>query len=122
MQRIIREGYTIRLSLPEQYGYGGYSIRCTYKYNRAREKYLLSMWLRREDIDDDFRIEAQEIDAQYISGTRETIEDNIFRVVEQACINGYLDHYIKRFEYTCKCFECGNERYELEALAKADHS
>ena len=121
MQKVIREGYTIRFSLPEEYGYDGYSIKCTYKYNKAKEKYLLSMWLRREDIDDDFRIEAQEIDAQYISGTRETIEDNIFRIVEQACINGYLDRYIERFEYTCKCFEYGNEQYEQEALTKADH-
>lgn len=120
MQKIIREGYTIRLSLPEEYGYKGYSIKCTYKYNKQKEKYLLSMWLKRADIDDDFRLEAQEIDAQYIPGTRETIEDNISKIVEQACINGYLDHYIERFEYTCKCFEYGNERFEQEALFKAD--
>ena len=116
MQKVIREGYTIRINLSEECGYEGYSVKCTYKYNKQKEKYLLSMWLRRNDIDDDFKIDSQEIDTQYISGTKETIEDNIYRIVEQASLSGYFDHYIERFKYTYDCFERGNELYEQERL------
>lgn len=74
------------------------------------------MWLKRDDIDDDFKIDSQEIDTQYISGTKENIEDNIIRIVEQASLSGYFDHYIERFKYTYDCFERGNELFEQESL------
>lgn len=107
--RIIKEGYTVRVPLPEECGYLGYSVKCTYKYDKIIGKYYLSMWLSREDIDDDFRIDAQEIDAQYIRGTRRTINNNIKRIVANASLSNYFDNYIKRFEYTYDCFECGDE-------------
>lgn len=74
------------------------------------------MCLRHDDIDDDFKIDAQEIDAQYIPGTKETIEHNIRVIVENASLLGYFERYIQRFEYTYKCFERGNELYEQERL------
>lgn len=107
--RIIKEGYTVRVPLPEECGYLGYSVKCTYKYDKIIGKYYLSMWLSREDIDDDFRIDAQEIDAQYIRGTRRTINNNIKRIVANASLSNYFDNYIKRFEYTYDCFECGDD-------------
>lgn len=120
MLKPIREGYTIRIKLPEECGYEGYSVKCTYKYNKQKEKYRLSMWLKRDDIDDDFKIDSQEIDTQYISGTKENIEDNIIRIVEQASLSGYFDHYIERYEYTCDCFKRGNELFEQERLAQSN--
>lgn len=114
MQKIIREGYTIRMKLPKECGYKGFWVKCTYKYDIRKEKYRLSMWLKRDDIDDDFRIDSQEIDTQYIPGTKETIEDNIRRIVEQAGKSGYFDYYIKRFAYTYHCFERGDELFEAE--------
>lgn len=116
MQKIIREGYTITIELPEGYGYKGYSVKCTYKYSKAKEKYRLSMWLKRNDIDDDYRIENQKIDTQYIPGTKENIEGNISKIVEQAASTGYFDQYIERFEYGLKCFERGNRSYEDERI------
>lgn len=118
MLKLIREGYTIRIQLPEECGYKGYSVKCTYKYNKSKEKYLLSMWLKRDDIDDNFKIDSQETDAQYIHGSKETIEDNIIRIVEQASLSGYFNHYIERFEYTYNCFGRGNELFEQERLNK----
>lgn len=102
------EGYTIEIDLPKD-RYNGYSAECTYKYHKNNEKYSLSMWLKRKDLDDKFRISSEKIDTQYISGTRETIIDNICRVVEQMVINNYFDNYVQRFEYTCKCFDVGDE-------------
>lgn len=126
MYQIIKEGYTIRIKLPAKCGQEGYSVKCTYKYKKAKEKYMLALWLKRDDIEEDFRIDAQEIDAQLIPGTRETIENNILRIVRHAYETGYFDRYIKRFEYTCKCFEKGNELIEQEIENKrereaADH-
>lgn len=118
MLKLIREGYTIRIQLPEECGYKGYSVKCTYKYNKSKEKYLLSMWLKRDDIDDNFKIDSQETDAQYIPGSKETIEDNIIRIVEQASLSGYFNHYIERFEYTYNCFGRGNELFKQERLNK----
>lgn len=115
MLKVVREGYTIKVKLPEECGYEGYSVKCTYKYNKKKEKYLLSMWLKRDDVDEDFKIDSQEVDTQYIPGTKETIEENIMRIVEQASLSGYFDYYINRFEYTCRCFTRGNELYEEES-------
>ena len=118
MSKVIREGYTIRMPLPEEIGLKGYSVKCTYKYIKSKDKYRLSMWLKCDDIDDDFKIDCQEIDTQYISSTRESIENDICRIVEYASSIGYFNHYIERFDYTYKCFEKGNEFFEQERLAK----
>lgn len=104
----IREGYTIRIALPEECGHEGYYVKCTYKYNKRKEKYLLSMWLLRDDIDDTFKIDSQEIDTQYITSTKENIEDDICRIVEYASLSGFFEDYIARYEYTYKCFDLGD--------------
>lgn len=118
MKKIVREGYTIRINLPKEYGYEGFSVKCTYKYNKKEEKYKLSMWLYWHDIDDDFKIDSQEINTQYILGSKETIEDNIYKIVEKASVSGFFDQYIERFHYTYNCFERGNEIFEHERIEK----
>lgn len=107
-----RKGYTIEIELSKEYGYGGYSVECTYKYNKSKEKYSLSMWLKRNDIDDKFKIDSQEIDTQFIKGTKYTIENHINRIVEQASLSGFFDRYIERYEYTYLCCEKGAELLE----------
>lgn len=109
MTRAKHLGYLIEIKLSEECGYEGYSAWCAYKYNKSAEKYSLSMWLKRHDIDDTFKIESQEIDTQIISGTRETIEENICRIVEQAALSGFFDYYIERYEYTYNCYDLGEE-------------
>lgn len=118
MLKKFREGYTIRIQLPEECGHEGYFVKCTYKYNKKIDKYTLDMWLMRNDIDDEFQIRSQQIDKQPISGTRDTIEDNICRIVEYASQSGYFEEFIKNYEYTYKCFDKGNELFETERLEK----
>lgn len=60
------------------------------------------------------KIEFNEIDTQLISGTRETIGNNINRIVEHMSYKGFFDDYIKQFEYECKCFDLGNEILETK--------
>lgn len=110
-------GQIIEIDLPEECDAAGYSVKCMYRYDKKKEKYALSMWLHYKGIDDDFRIDSQEIDTQYISGTKETIIENIYRIVQQASLSGYFASYIERFEYTYDCFEKGDKIYETENLS-----
>ena len=116
MLRYQNKGQVIEFRLPEECGYEGYSVECRYLFNKTRGKYSLSMRLKRDDIDDTFKIDSQEIDTQYISGTKETIKENICRIVEQACLSGYFNYYIERYEYAYKCFDKGDELFEQERL------
>lgn len=109
MLRYEDEGHTIKIKLPEECGYKGYSVECRYLYDKEKEKYQLSMWLKKENINGRFKIDSQEIDTQFIPGTRETIRKNICKIVEQACVSGFFDYYIKRYQYTHKCFTIGDE-------------
>lgn len=112
------KGTIIEIRLPEEYK--RYSVECTYKYVKTKEKYELSMWIKSNDVRDKFRIESQEIDTQLIPGTKETIQDNICKIVEQMCIAKSFDEYINRYEYTYKCFDTGNELYEKERIEKTN--
>lgn len=107
-------GETIAIELPAECGYEGYSVECTYKYNKYQSKYVLSMWLKHNDVDDKFKIDSQEIDTQMISGSEHTVRSNICRIVEQASLSGFFTHYIERFEYTYLCFQRGNDIFEEE--------
>ena len=109
MLRFTNLGHAITIRLPQRYGYEGFSVDCFYKYDKNIEKYILSMWLKKNDIGDRFKIDAQEIDTQPVSGTRETIRDNICRIVEQACEAKYFDPYVERYNYTYTCFDCGDD-------------
>ena len=122
MFRYQNKGQVIEIRLPEECGHKGYSIECRYLFDKVRGKYLLSMWLKRDNVDDTFKIDSQEIDTQYISSTKETIKSNICRIVEQASLSGYFDYYIERYEYTYKCFGRGNELFEQERLGDLDAS
>ena len=115
MIRYENKGYLIEVKLPKN---KDYSVECRYLYDKSKEKYSLSMWLKRNDIDDTFKIDSQEIDTQYISGTKETIRQNICNIIEQASLSGFFNYYIERYEYTYKCFERGNELYEKERLSE----
>ena len=116
MLRYENKGYLIEVKLPES----DYSVLCRYKYDKNKDKYLLSMWLMRNDIDDTFKIDSQEIDTQYISGDKSTIRDNIVKIIGQAYESNFFDYYIERFEYTYKCFDKGNDFYKSERLSGSD--
>ena len=106
-------GYSIEINLPKKYS--GYSVECQYQFDKEKEKYILSMWLKRNDISNRFRIDSQKIDNQYISGTRETIRSNICRIVEQACSSRYFDSFIHDFEKLYECFDKGFELLSKES-------
>lgn len=113
------KGYTLEIDLSE-FGYKNYKAECTYRFHKNKEKYSLSMNLCHKKLGDKMKLSSKGIDTQYISGTRETIEENICRIVHQMCIRKSLDYYIERYEYELACFERGNELFETERLEKLD--
>jgi hypothetical protein len=106
------------------FGYKNYFVECAYHFDKLNSKYSLSMWLNRNDIEDRMMLSSKKVDTQYISGTRETIVENICRIVHQAVTveseNGvrYFDYFVERYEYELACFDRGNELFEKERLAK----
>lgn len=115
------KGNTLIIELSD-FGYENYFVECAYHFNKRKEKYSLSMWLNRNDIEDRMRLSSKKIDTQYISGTKETIVENICRIVHQAATvydeneERYFDYFIKRYEYELQCFERGNELFEQERV------
>lgn len=116
------KGNTLTIELSD-FGYENYFAECSYYFDKHKGKYSLSMWLNRKDVEDRMKISSKKIDTQYIFGTRETIIENICRIVHQAATvedensERYFDYFVERYEYELKCFERGNELFELERLA-----
>lgn len=123
MMKPIYKGHTLEIDLSE-FGYKDYVAECTYRFVKKEGKYALSMWLCQKDLDDRMKLSSKKIDTQYISGTRENIEENICRVVHQAATVPnkddvrYFDYFVGRYEYELACFERGNELFEQERLEK----
>lgn len=116
------KGNTMIIDLSD-FGYENYFVECAYHFDKPNGKYALSMWLNRTDMEDRMRLSSKKIDTQYIPGTRETIVENICRIVHQAATvqnnDGirYFDYFVELYEYELACFERGNELFEKERLA-----
>lgn len=108
-------GQTVRINL-SKWGYRNYIVECAYYYDRNKDKYRLTMWINRRDLEDRMQVSSKKVDAQYIPGTEETIIEHICRVVHQGCLCGYFDYFIERYKYELACFERGNELFEAERL------
>lgn len=111
------EGYSIMVNLSQfnhDKKYEGYAASCQYQYDKQKGKYSLRMWLKHASMDQKYRVEYDGIDTQYISGTRETIRENICRVVAVMMDQNRFDYFIDRYEYDMKCCEKGAEILDTE--------
>ena len=117
------KGNTITIELSD-FGYENYFVECAYHFDKHEDKYALSMWLNRTDLEDRMKLSSKKVDTQYIPGTRESIIENICRIVHHCATvtdkgNGkkYFDYFVERYEYELACFDRGNELFEQERLA-----
>lgn len=131
MKRSLRElmqpkfkGNTLTIELSD-FGYKNYFVECAYYFDKQKDKYSLSMWLNRNDMEDRMMLSSKKVDTQYIPGTKETIVENICRIVHQAATianeesgERYFDYFVERYEYELACFERGNELMEQERMAR----
>lgn len=108
-------GTTISFALPENQ-YKGYVVDCTYKFIKHLNKYAVTMWLRRTDIDDRLQITSQEVNTQYISSDKDNIQNDLGNIIGQAANSTFFDEYVERFEHYEKCFDYGNTHYESSHL------
>ena len=121
MMRPRCKGQTVEINL-SKWGYKNYVVECAYHFDKREGKYSLSMWLNRHDIEDRMCLSSKKVDTQYIFGTKETIVENICRVVHQAATvatddgSKYFDRFVERYEYELACFERGNGLFEQERL------
>lgn len=121
MMRPRCKGQTVEIDL-SKWGYKDYFVECTYCFDKRKGKYLFSMWLNRSDIEERMKLSSKKVDSQYISGTRETIVENICRIVHYASTvatedgTKYFDRFVARYEYELACFTRGNEMFEQEEL------
>lgn len=117
------KGHSIKFNL-SRWGYKNYIAECAYHFDKKENKYALSIWITRTDIGDRMKISSKKIDTQYIYGDKDTVVENICRIVYHIANvpddNGvkYLDQFVERYEYELMCFERGNELFEEERLAK----
>lgn len=91
------KGYVIEFSL-NTFGHKNYKAECIYLFNKEVGKYSLTISIRRIGLNGKMRIGTKGIDTQYISGTPETIRQNIATIVENIGNNGYFDEYVKAYE------------------------
>lgn len=119
------KGHVIEFNL-SKWGYKNYIAECAYHFDEHEGKYSLSIWLNRNDIEDRMKLSSKKVDTQYISGTKETIVENICHVIHHIVTvtyeNGkkYFDPFVERYEYELKCFERGNELFEQERLSRTN--
>lgn len=113
-------GQAVEYELTGKYENSGYSALAFYKYIPNKEKFELSIWLKRRDIDDMFSIGGQKIATQMISSTKDTIRKDIGLIVNLMCEKEMFTYYIERFEFTYKCCDLGGDILEEQELAKKD--
>lgn len=109
-------GQVVEYELTGKYENSGYSALAFYKFIAGNDKFELSIWLKRRDIDDIFSIGGQKIDAQMISSTKDAIRKDIGLIVNRMCEKRMFDYYIERFEFTYKCCDIGGDILEREEL------
>lgn len=114
-----KEGYTIIIRLPEECGYTGYSVKCTYKYIKQKEKYSLSMWLMKSASYDKFKINLLEIGTEYIYSSKSNVENNIRKLVINAALSGYFDEYVECFD-SLYGYDMGTKAYSPSFLRQGD--
>lgn len=105
---------TLTIDLPEECGHAGYYIDCSYSFDKNEMQYLVTMELRRNDIEE----YAQPIDNQYLKCDKKTIDYSIRHIVEDSALSGFFEEYIQKYEYLCDCFDKGNDFFENERLGK----
>lgn len=113
-------GSAMEIELTGKYVNSGYFAFVLYKYLPNKEKYSVELWLRRKDIDDLFSVGGQKIECQLITSSKETIKEDIQKIIDIMCERKMFDEYIERFVFTYKACDLGGDILERERLAKKD--
>lgn len=124
--RYKEHGYSISINLhsvSKDDRYKDYCVICCYKYDPKKEKYMLTMLLKKSN-----QNMIRKVQDGYIPGDRTTIREHICRVVAQAVDSHYIDQFIEQYEYDLRCMDVGhnciiaNEASEYSRTTESDGS
>lgn len=108
---------TLSIDLPEECGHEGYYIDCSYIFDKNELQYLVTMELRRKDIEE----YVQPVNSQYLESDKKTIDYTIRYNVKSSALSGFFEEYIQKYEYACDCFDKGNDFLERKTLEKKSY-
>lgn len=91
-----------------------YKIKAEFIFDKTLNKYLVTFYIRQSQVGMWDQIDkATNIT---FDSSRETIKTDIAKYFTKLLIEGFFKYYIDRYEYQMKCFDKGNDLYELEQL------
>lgn len=87
-----------------------YSIISMAKWDKESQKYLVSLYIKRNDIDMLDLIEKQE-DITFNSDIK-TIRNDMTQYITTLLTDGFFKYYIDRYEHAQKCHDFGEDHYD----------
>lgn len=96
----------------------GYSVNVISKWNKDENAYRMSWYLKGDTYDTWDLIEEK--DNILIRSDKKTLFADVTKIITGYLIDGFFEHYIKRYEYMMKCFDKGNEFFESVGENNAD--
>lgn len=95
--------------------YNNYSILAFANWNKENNCYEATFHIKRNDIDLLELIEKLE-NVSFQNSDSRSIRTDIANYITTLLSDGFFDYYINRYEYEQKCFDKGNDMFEMERL------
>lgn len=95
--------------------HNNYSILAFANWNKENNHYEVIFYIKRNDIDLLELIEKLE-NVSFQNSDSKTIRTDIANYITTLLSDGFFDYYINRYEYEQKCFDKGNDIFEMERL------
>lgn len=94
--------------------HNGYSVIVLINFDREKQVYNSTLFLKANTVDDWKLIEKAE--NLEFNSPRNTIKSIILKHIATLLEQGFFDYYIERYEYELRCFDRGNKLFEEERL------
>lgn len=96
--------------------HNGFSVIAISSFNEENNEYVAELYLKDNQISDWKLIEETENLVLRVNDKR--INSAILKQVSMFLEEGFFHKYIERYEYETKCFDIGNELFEMERLGE----
>lgn len=95
--------------------HNNYSILVFANWSKENNHYEVIFYIKRNDIDLLELIEKLE-NVSFQNSDSKSIRTDIANYITTLLSDGFFDYYINRYEYEQKCFDKGNDIFEMERL------
>lgn len=96
--------------------HNNYSILAFANWNKENNDYTATFYIKRNDINLLELIEKLE-NVSFQNSESKSIRTDIANYITTLLSYGFFDYYINRYEYEQKCFDKGNDIFEMERLS-----